>query len=114
MESTTADRAQIATFQNQATEAANRLNAMLTGLMNRLSTLQGYWVGSGGSAFTMTKMTVEDQQQRLNRALVGIGVDVGIAGRHYEAGDTEQGSEMRQANAAATDLTAKLIPSSSV
>ena len=105
---TTTSIDQMATFQTQATEAAARLTSMLTTLVNQLQPLQANWIGSGGSAFTNTTATVQQETTKLNNALTGIAADVGTAGTNYAAADSEQSSTMNDVTSATTGITSAL------
>lgn len=109
MSQTTAELAQIETFKNQATEASNRLRSMLTTLANRLAPLEANWIGAGGSAFQGTAATVRAETTRMNQALEGIAVDVGVAGVNYGAADQEQSGAMNNVNSSTTGITSALI-----
>lgn len=106
---TTAETAQIATFQRQAIEASNRLRSMLTALTNQLAPLEANWIGSGGSAFRGTTATVQAETTRMNQALEGIAADVGVAGVNYASADEEQGGTMNSVNGSTTGITSGLV-----
>lgn len=105
---TTTSIDQMSTFQAQASEAAGRLTSMLTTLVNQLQPLQANWLGSGGTAFTNTTTTVQQETTRLNNALTGIAGDVGTAGANYAAADADQASSMNNVNSATTGITSAL------
>ena len=105
---TTTSTAQMATFQNQASEAASRLTSMLTTLVQQLQPLQENWRGAGGTSFQTTTATVQTETSKLNNALTGIATAVGTAGTNYANADSEQQTQMNNVNSATTGITSAL------
>lgn len=87
---------------------ADRLTSMLNTLMDRLSPLQQYWVGAGGSSFQEVRTRFDGDMARLNAALRSIAEAVGSSGRDYDVSDEEMRSEMQNAGATAGQITQAL------
>jgi WXG100 family type VII secretion target len=87
---------------------ADRLTSMLNQLMDRLTPLQQYWQGAGGSSFQEARRRFDDDMGRLNGALREIAEAVGSSGRDYTVADEEMQSEMSQAGATAGQITSAL------
>lgn len=87
---------------------ADRLTGMLNSLMDRLSPLQQYWVGSGGSSFQTIRQRFDEDMAKLNLALRSIAEAVGSSGRDYTVADEEIKADMEQAGATAGQITQAL------
>jgi len=88
---------------------ADRLTTMLNQLMDRLSPLQQYWVGAGGSSFQEVRQRFDEDMARLNVALRAIAEAVGSSGRDYAVSDAEMQAEMQRAGATAGQITQALM-----
>jgi WXG100 family type VII secretion target len=87
---------------------ADRLTSMLNTLMDRLSPLQQYWVGAGGSSFQDVRMRFDQDMAKLNTVLRSIAEAVGSSGRDYDVSDDEMRTEMTNAGATAGQITQAL------
>jgi len=87
---------------------ADRLTSMLNTLMDRLSPLQQYWVGAGGTSFQDVRQRFDQDMAKLNTVLRSIAEAVGTSGRDYDVSDDEMKTEMTNAGATAGQITQAL------
>lgn len=95
-------------FATAAGDAGDRINGMLTQLMNGLAPLESTWKGIGGQSFQQVKATVETEAKKLSGALHGLGSDIGMVGKVYASADSDQGQQMNTVASETSGITAGL------
>jgi WXG100 family type VII secretion target len=105
---TRAEVAALGSFATAAEHAADNISRNLQTLLGNLSTLHGNWQGEGGNNFRATSDVVNQQMTKIHQLLYSMASDVRTAGTKYASADQDQGREMRNIQAATTDITAGL------
>jgi WXG100 family type VII secretion target len=108
VDQTRAEIAGLQSFASATEQSANDISRNLQTLLGNLSTLHGNWKGHGGDNFRVTSDTVNREMTKIHQLLTEMANDVRTAGIKYAGADSDQGREMRNIQAATTDITAGL------
>lgn len=79
---------------------AESIRSDLTGLVNRLTALEGQWIGDGRTAFTGAQARYQAANTKLNQALTEIGTLISTNEARYTADDATARTGLSSAGAA--------------
>ncbi|NUO58958.1 MAG: WXG100 family type VII secretion target [Hamadaea sp.] len=83
----------------------SELQSMLRTLMGNLEVLQSGWQGAGGRSFQQVKQQWNDDQAKLQQALLETAEAIRSSGKSYHSTDQESSSRMNNVNRGGINLS---------